>query len=302
MAWASQHGGDGIRRVEDEAVMITGDGNLVEVQATVRYRVTDPHLYLFQVADADETVRAAAESVVRGLIAGRPFLELLTTQREEFQKVVLAQLRQRCAQYRLGIELDGVALHDLHPPQEVVTAYHSVTRAMEAHDRQINDAKARRVKRVQDAEAEKVKIETQAEAAYAETVKQAEAEQERFLLWSRARKTLTREQEIRLVLDAVAALLRGEDSATVSENYAKRRAETRAAQAALMDFRLYWEALGRALSGRELVLVDAEKVPGRRQLLLLDPEQFRMPFPVLVPQGGMPDRSPPRQQGKSEEH
>src|SRR5262249_61469153 len=90
MGWPSLHGADGIKRVEDEAVMITGDGNLVEVQATVRYRVTDPHVHLFQVADADETVRAAAESVVRGLIARRPVLELLTTPREEVQETVLA--------------------------------------------------------------------------------------------------------------------------------------------------------------------------------------------------------------------
>jgi hypothetical protein len=154
---------------------------------------------------------------------------------------------------------------------------------------------------VQEAKANRVKIETQAEAAYAETVTQAQAERERFLLWSRARQALPWEQEWPLALDAVDGLLRGDDPADVHAGYAKRRTQAQAAQAALMDFRLYWEALGRALTGRELVLVDAAKVPGRRQLLLLDPEQFRMPFPVLVPQGGMPDRSAPRQQGKSEE-
>jgi P-type Cu+ transporter len=302
MAWASLHGGDGIRRVEDEAVMITGDGNLVEVQATVRYRVTDPHVYLFQVAEADEMVRAAAESVVRGLIAGRPFLELLTARRAEFQTTVLERLRQRCAQYRLGIELEGVALHDLHPPQEVVSAYHDVTRAMEVYDKRIKDALAGEVKVVEDARANSVKIETQANAAYAETVKQAEAEKERFLTWSRARKALPFKQEWPLFLDAVDGLLRGDDPVAVHADYVKRRTAAQVAQATLMDFRLYWEALGRALAGREMVLVDADKVPGRRQLLLLDPEQFRMPFPVLMPQGGMPDRSPPRQQGKSEEH
>src|SRR5439155_12947256 len=173
---------------------ITGDGNLVEVQATVRYRVTDAHVYLFQVAEADEMVRAAAESVVRGLIAGRPFLELLTARRAEFQTAVLERLRQRCAQYRLGIELEGVALHDLHPPQEVVSAYHDVTRAMEVYDKRIKDALAGEVRVVEDAKANRVKIETQANAAYAETVKQAEAEKERFLTWSRARQALPFEQ------------------------------------------------------------------------------------------------------------
>jgi Cu+-exporting ATPase len=300
LAWASVHG-DGVKRVEDEAVMITGDGNLVEVQATVRYRVTDPRVYLFQVRDTDELVRAGAESVVRGLIAGRPFMELLTARREQFQTAVLGRLRKRCADYGLGIELDGFALHDLHPPAEVVPAYHEVTRAMERYEKKIKDAEADALRMERKAEADAVRILAEARAAYTEAVQQAEAERDRFLLWSAARKGLPWEREWPLFLDAVDGLLGGEDPAEVYTLYGKRRTEAQTAQAALMDFRLYWEALGRALQGREMVLVDADTVAGRRQLLLLDPEQFRMPFPVLVPQSrNPPERAPLRQNGHGE--
>src|SRR5262249_41204733 len=37
-AWSSLHAGGGSRRLPDEAVMITGDGNLIELQCTLRYR------------------------------------------------------------------------------------------------------------------------------------------------------------------------------------------------------------------------------------------------------------------------
>ncbi len=63
-------------------------------------------------------------------------------------------------------------------------------------------------------------------------------------------------------------------------------------QAALTDFRLYWDALAQALAGREKVIIDADKVPGRRHLLFLDPEQFRFPFPFTIPREGSP--TPPR--------
>jgi hypothetical protein len=53
-------------------------------------------------------------------------------------------------------------------------------------------------------------------------------------------------------------------------------------QATLTDFRLFWDMLGRALTGRDLVLIDADKVAGRRNFLLLDAEQFRPP-PAVVP-------------------
>ena len=59
--------------------MITGDGNLVELQATVRYTVSDPRVYLFEVSDPPAVVRDAAESVLREMTAGRTFGDLLTT-------------------------------------------------------------------------------------------------------------------------------------------------------------------------------------------------------------------------------
>jgi P-type Cu+ transporter len=299
LAWSSPHGRDAGQRLTDEAVMITGDGNLVEVQATVRFRITNPDVYLFEVRDADEIVRASAESVLRGLIAGRPFLELLTTRRGEFQATVLERLRQRCADYKLGIELEGFALHDLHPPQEVVPAYHAVARAMEARDRQIHEAHATRLRMEGKARAAATRIRAQAEAAKAETVKQAEAEATRFLAWSRARKQLPFERDWPLVLDAVGGLLDGKDPEEVCATYQKRRRAAVQEQAALTDFRLYWEALGQALKGRELVLVDAENVQGRRHLMLFDPEQFRVPFPMLVPNREPASRAPLENHGGS---
>ncbi len=300
LGWASAHGGD-VKRMPDESVMITGDGNLVEVQATVRYRITDPHVYLFQVRDADEVVRAGTESVLRRLIAGRPFLDLLTTKRQQFQKEVLRDLGERCGAYGLGIVLDGFALHDLHPPAEVVSAYHEVARAMEERDKMVNDAQAAALSMERKAEADATEVVAKARAARTETVKQAEADQTRFLAWSRARRQLPFEKQWPLVLDAVDGLLEGKAPDEVCAAYERRQAETLAAQGSLIEFRLYWEALGRALTGRDMVLVDADRVPGRRHLFLFDLDQFRIPLPVVLPPDrGMPDRGPLRQEGHGE--
>src|SRR5262249_60743398 len=75
--WASQHGKDGVQRVEDEAVMITGDGNLLEVMGSVRYVVDNPRAYLFEARDVPAVLRNAAEAVLRAGVAARTFGWLL---------------------------------------------------------------------------------------------------------------------------------------------------------------------------------------------------------------------------------
>src|SRR5207249_3122338 len=96
LTWASSHA-DGAAPVSDEAVMITGDGDLVEVLATVRYRVSSPRLYLFGNANPDGVIRSSAESVLRELVAGGRFLELLTVRRAALEADARDRLERRLA-------------------------------------------------------------------------------------------------------------------------------------------------------------------------------------------------------------
>src|SRR5262249_6827542 len=94
------------------------------------------------------------------------------------------------------------------------------------------------------------------------------------------------EEEWRLLADAMAFLDSGHNLAEVRREYDRRRAAEIARQTAVGDFRLFWDALGAALKDREKILIDAEKVPGQRQLLLFDPKDFSPPllgFPPAAP-------------------
>jgi Cu+-exporting ATPase len=247
-SWTSPHGGGGLRRVREEAVMLTGDGNLVEMQATVRYKVRDPHAFLFEVSDAEGILRAAAESVLRETVAGRRFANLLTVDREQFQRDVLGRLERRCREEYgapgLGVQLDGVAVHDLHPPQEVVDAYYEVTRAMEARDQTITQAETEREQRVRAAKAEKDKTVQQARAAYEAALRMARADH-----------------------DAVVGLY-----------------GVWARFPALTEFLLWYDAVGDALSQREKVILDAASLAARR-LIFYDLDQpFALPPLMASPE------------------
>jgi len=303
--WRSSHQ-DGIERWAEEAVLITGDGNLVELQTSFRYSVSDPQAYLFNVQEPDSLIRSSAEAVLREVVAGRPFLDLLTGYREAFQRDVLAKLDQRLQEYgNLGIRVEGMAIHDLHPPAEVVPDYHRVTMAMEARDRQINEAEAEKLRvysdsRLPGSRAAWVKQDQILKGARADAqqkVREARAAKAAFLARFYTRSSLSAQEEWLLLQDAAEAIRGGQDLASAFHEYENRRSQRIAWMTTLTDFRLYWDALGQALAGREKILIDADKVPGRRQLLLFDPEQFRVPAPVLTPF----DRGPLRRMSGKDE-
>jgi Cu+-exporting ATPase len=292
LTWSSTHSGEGMVRLSDEAVMITGDGNLVELQATVRYVVADPRLYLFEVRDPDGVLRAVTESALREAVAGQPFLDLLTVNRERFQQETLARIDARCKEYgRLGVRLEGFSLHDLHPPQEVVADYHKVTEALQERDSKINRAEAEALSKKRQARWQAVELVQKAQAAAYETVKQADAGQVAFLAREEVRRRLSVADECRLLSDAAASLWHGQPASSAFEEYQRRRRDRVEFQGRLTDFRLYWDALTRALAGRDKVVIDADRVAGRRHLLLLDPDLLRVPVLLPPERGSFPPRS-----------
>jgi P-type Cu+ transporter len=283
LVWDSLHTVEARDEAAEQTLMITGDNNLVEVQATVRYCISSPHVYLFEVQDADRIVRAATESVLRGLVASYPFTDLLTSRREELQRAAVIRLQKRCTDYGLGVQIEGFALHDLHPPLPVVGAYYEVTKAMELRDKAINDAQADATLAIGAAESDYLRSERRAEAAKAAEIYEAQARWTEYLAWSNARKSVDWGEEWRLFLCFADAVNDGEPAAKAwNDAYADHEA-AKAAQAGIIDYRLYWERLGRAFQDREVVLIDAEQIRGRRTLILLDLEPFRVPLPVVVP-------------------
>jgi P-type Cu+ transporter len=283
LTWSSAHRRE--ERVPAEAMMITGDGKLLDLLVSVRYQVADPRVFLFEVKGGEEVIRSTAEAALRTMVAGRPFSELLTIGRGAFQREGLERIKLACDRYGthgLGVQFDSLAIVDLHPPAEVVEAYHEVAKAMERRDRKVNEAHVRQTHTLRTAEAESEKIVAQARAGKLEKVQRAAAEKAAFLAQQQARGTLDFAQECHLFSDAVDAVLAGRSVVEVEAQRVRKRRDQLARQAALSDFRLYWEAAAKSLTGRDLILIDADNVRGQRQLLLFDPEQLRMPVPMWL--------------------
>jgi Cu+-exporting ATPase len=240
---------------------------------------------------------------VRELVASRPFLELLTVQRGALEREVLALLKDRCQRYGahgLGVTFDGLSLHDLHPPQEVVPAYHEVTKAMEVRDKLINEAQAEAIRKDREAQAEALRIERKALANANEKILFAESARDVFLARQRARTQIGPRGEWQLFSEAAAGVAQGQSPTFAFHTYQERRQKVLATQAALTDFRLFWDTLTRALAGRDKILIDADRLPGKRQLLLWEQEPLRIPLPSMFAPRGSPS-APPRPRGEPPE-
>ena len=64
-----------------------------------------------------------------------------------------------------------------------------------------------------------------------------------------------------------------------------------ALQARLAEYRLFWDTVAKALSSRDAVLIDSDKVKVNRNLLLFDQETLRAAPPFLMPPQ-RPERAP----------
>jgi Cu+-exporting ATPase len=288
--WSSPHA-EGVARLTDEAVMITGDGDLVEVLATVRYRAADPRRFLFAAADPDAVIRSAAEGVLREQVAGGRFLELLTVRRAGLEADALARLGRRLDEAvpgGLGVRLDGFTLHDLHPPPEVVGSYHAVAKAIQERDRLVNEAEGDAVRARRRAEEEADRAVSRAETEANRAVEEAKANRDAFLAWHAVRTELTADEQKDWAAERDARVKAGESIAAVEKELAERKARVLADRRRLIQARLAARAAADAFRGRDKVLVDAADLPGRRQLLLFDPDLLRAAPGVVGPRTGEP--------------
>ena len=123
--------------------MLTGDENLVEVNFTVLWMVDDLRAFLFNNAGSPEdTIKAAAESVVREIVAQTTIDRVLAEGRSFINKTAQERLQEVLNHYGWGVRVQEVVMGRIDPPHRVLPAYRDVQSARADQERQINDAQA----------------------------------------------------------------------------------------------------------------------------------------------------------------
>ena len=160
--------------------MLTGDENIVDVNLTVVWRIKNANDYLFSMQDPDNTVRVAAQSVLREIVGQSEMQAIITGDRGKVEDETKAELQKVMDEFRSGIEIVRVKLQKADPPKQVVDAFNEVQRAKADMERFKNEAEAYRNEILPKARGEASQLLQNAQAYKEAVVNKAQGEAERF--------------------------------------------------------------------------------------------------------------------------
>jgi membrane protease subunit HflK len=166
-------------KVEKEALMLTEDENIIDIEFAVQYLVKDAADYLFNVQDPDGTVKQATEAAVREIV-GRNDLDYVFEHRAEISTQTRELLQRILDEYKAGIDVRTVEMQDAQPPAEVKAAFDDAVKAREDEERLKNEAQAYANDVIPRARGAAARLIQEAEGYKASVIARADGEARRF--------------------------------------------------------------------------------------------------------------------------
>ncbi len=174
-----QPGGD--REIPEEALMLTGDENIIDINFSVFWRIRDASEFLFSTRNPEETVKSAAESMMRQVIGRTPIQPALTEARARIEQDVTTGTQAILDQYHVGVEVTQVQLQRVDPPAAVIESFRDVQRATTDAERVRNEAESYRNDIIPRARGDAARLTAEAEGARQSLIAEASGQAQRFL-------------------------------------------------------------------------------------------------------------------------
>jgi membrane protease subunit HflK len=173
----------GIRSVEDRGHMLTEDENLVELNFSVQYRVSNAENFLFKVRDPELTLHQAMESALRESV-GTNNLDFILGGEGRLKVGIETErvLQETLDRYDSGIQVTKFNLKDATVPSQVRDAFADVNKAREDRQRFIEEAQVHVNSVIPEARGAAARILQEAEGYRDATIALAEGEADRFSL------------------------------------------------------------------------------------------------------------------------
>jgi len=204
--------------VPEESLMLTGDENIVNIDFSVFWVIKDAGKFLFKIQDPQGTVKAAAETAMREVIAKSKIQTILTEGRAKIELETQEIIQSILDEYNSGIQITQVQTQKADPPDQVIDAFRDVQAARADMERSKNEAEAYANDVIPRARGEAQKILQAAEAYKKEVVAKAEGEASRFVsIYNEYAKAKEVTQE-RMYLETMEKVLADIDKVIIDKN------------------------------------------------------------------------------------
>ena len=167
-------------KVPNEALMLTDDENIVDLQFAVQYVRTNPEDYLFYNRDPDQAVKQMAESAIREIVGKSKMDFVLQEGREELAINARDLMQSVLDRYQTGITVSQVTMQNAQPPDQVQAAFDDAVKAKQDQERQKNEGQAYYNDVVPKAQGAAARLSQEAEAYRGRVIAAAEGEASRF--------------------------------------------------------------------------------------------------------------------------
>jgi membrane protease subunit HflK len=164
----------------NEALMLTKDKNIVDIEYVVQYQVGDAKQFVLNTRDPLISLEHAAHTAVREMV-GQNEMEYVQTQgRAEFAQKSKERIQQILDRYQTGLLIISFEMQKAQAPRPVIPAYEEVNAAQQEKEAEINKAEAFSNTIIPKAEGEANRIREQAQQYQETLVARASGDAQRF--------------------------------------------------------------------------------------------------------------------------
>jgi len=207
-------GGEGTRgatprQVASEALMLTGDENIIDVNFVVLWVINDAGKFLFNIRDAGQSITDVAESAMREVVGKTNADHARAEGRLEVEIKTRELLQKTLDEYGAGVLITQLQLQKVDPPEAVIDAFRDVQRARADRERAINDAQGYANSIIPQARGEAAQLIQESNAYKSEIVARSQGDAERFLAVYEAYKTGRDVTVMRIYLETMEGIFKG---------------------------------------------------------------------------------------------
>jgi membrane protease subunit HflK len=208
------------RDFPEESLMLTGDGNIVDIDFDALWRVDAARAanYVFNLQNPQGTIKSVAESAMREVVGRREIQAILTTEQASVANEVQEIMQQTLNAYAAGVVIAGVQIQAAAPPPQVREAFFDVNAAQQDAVRVQNEAGAYASRVVPEAHGKSARIVQEAEAYREQSVAEASGQASRF---NQVYESYRRAPDVirqRMFLETMERVLGGTDKVLIDQS------------------------------------------------------------------------------------